>query len=317
MYVPTVAERDRAIDGFRGLAVMLMVPANYLEHVAAVPAWLKHAPDVGLTVIDFVAPLFMFAIGLTMPGALRRRFEREGRQRAIEALLRRNLALIGLGALFSLGETSYGFNPKGVQWGVLQAIGAASLLGAPAMLWLKPLSRAGLALALLALWQVAVERFWLEPVLASPHGGLHGVLSWTALLLLASAVGDVLHRPPVVLGAGLVSVFAGVGLAFVVPLSKHRVSAPYVLITLGAAVLLFVAVRALRLSRDALMTWGRNPLVLYCAHLVLLGAFLVPDAAWWHREAPLWQAALQFLGYAGVLHLLARVLERQKVFVSL
>ena len=107
------------------------------------------------------------------------------------------------------------------------------------------------------------------------------------------------------------------GLAFVVPLSKHRVSAPYVLITLGAAVLLFVAVRALRLSRDALMTWGRNPLVLYCAHLVLLGAFLVPDAAWWHREAPLWQAALQFLGYAGVLHLLARVLERQKVFVSL
>ena len=35
---------------FRGLAIVLMVLANYLARPAVVPGWLKHAPDAGLTV---------------------------------------------------------------------------------------------------------------------------------------------------------------------------------------------------------------------------------------------------------------------------
>lgn len=312
-----VNERDQSIDAFRGLAVMLMVPANYLEHVSAVPAWLKHAPDVGLTVIDFVAPFFIFAIGLTMPGALRRRFAQDSRQKAVEALLRRNFALIGIGALFSLGETSYGFNPKGIQWGTLQAIGAASLVSAPLMLWLKPLPRVFVAVAMLTGYQLALDPLWLEQVLASPQAGLPGVLSWASLLLLASSVGEVLERRSFLAGVGTASVLLGVALAFVVPLSKHRMSAPFVLITLGAATVTFVVIKTLKLTPSALVTWGRNPLVLYCGHLVLLGAFLVPEARWWHAEASLPQAAVQFVFYAGALHWLARALERRKIFVTL
>lgn len=312
-----VSERDQSIDAFRGLAVMMMVPANYLEHVAAVPAWLKHAPDVGLTIIDFVAPFFMFAIGLTMPGSLRRRFAQDGRQKAIEALLRRNLALIGIGALFSLGETSYGFNAKGIQWGTLQAIGAASLVAAPFMLWLAPMPRAIAALVMLTGYQLALDPLWLEQALASPQAGLPGVLSWTSLLLLASSVGEVLHRRSLLGLVGTASVLLGIALAFVVPLSKHRMSAPFVLITLGSAMLVFVAMKVIQLAPAALVTWGRNPLVLYCAHLVLLGVFLVPEARWWHFDASLPQAAVQFVFYAGALHGLAHTLEHRRIFVTL
>jgi len=54
-----------AIDQFCGFAILLMVLADYLVDVNIVPAWLKHAPDIGYTVIDLIAPLFVFAIGLT------------------------------------------------------------------------------------------------------------------------------------------------------------------------------------------------------------------------------------------------------------
>ena len=57
--------RIEAVDQYRGLAIVLMVIANHLADIASVPGWLKHAPDVGLTPIDLIAPFFIFAIGLT------------------------------------------------------------------------------------------------------------------------------------------------------------------------------------------------------------------------------------------------------------
>lgn len=313
-YARQVTQRDESIDAFRGLAIVMMVPANYLEHIAVVPPWLKHAPDVGLTVIDFVAPFFMFAIGLTMPGSLRRRFEKSGGQATVEHVLRRGLALIGLGALFSLGETSYGFNAKGIQWGTLQAIGAASMVVAP-FVFVRPVFRLGAAVVLLVGYQWGLETMWLEQVLASPQAGLPGVLSWSALLMLATVVGDVLPSGKVGVG-GVISLIAGVALSFVIPLSKHRMSIPFVLVTFGAAVIVFLLMRRVR-APAFLLAWGKNPLVMYCAHLVLLGAFLVPEARWWHFEAGVGQAIVQFVAYALVLHLIAIALERRRIFVTL
>lgn len=312
--------RDESIDLFRGLAVALMVPANYLEHVAVVPPWLKHAPDVGLTMVDFVAPFFVFAIGLTLPGSLRRRHASEGTRRATEHLLRRCLALIGLGALFSLGETSYGFNPGGLQWGTLQAIGAASLLASPLVL-LAPGPRFASAIALLGAYQFGLGHGWLARVLASPQAGLPGVLAWSALLAMATVAGELLPTRPRLLGTlGLGALAAGAASAFVTPLSKHRMSTPFVLVAFGAALLVFLAVRALNRRgwrAEGLRAWGGNPLVLYCAHLVLLGAFLVPEARWWHIDASLPQAAVQFVVYAGVLHGLAVSLWRRGMVITL
>ncbi|MER2564745.1 MAG: hypothetical protein ABTQ32_28730 [Myxococcaceae bacterium] len=93
-------------------------------------------------------------------------------------------------------------------------------------------------------------------------------------------------------------------------------SIPFVLVTFGAAVIVFLGLRRVR-APAFLLAWGRNPLVMYCAHLVLLGAFLVPKARWWHFEASVGQAIVQFAAYALVLHLIARTLDRRKIFVTL
>ncbi|HMN59437.1 MAG TPA: DUF5009 domain-containing protein [Anaerolinea sp.] len=73
-----IRPRIPSIDQFRGFAILLMVLANYLAGVAWIPAWLKHAPDIGLTVIDLIAPFFIFSIGLTYALAIRRRAAQNG-----------------------------------------------------------------------------------------------------------------------------------------------------------------------------------------------------------------------------------------------
>ena len=133
--------RDESIDAFRGLAILLMVLANFLGDVAAAPAWMKHSPDVGLTVIDLIAPFFVFAIGLTYGPSLRRRAASQGAGRAAGHAVGRSLAFIGIGAIVSAGETALHMNPTGVNWGVLQAIGAAGLVTLP-LLFLPALWRA-------------------------------------------------------------------------------------------------------------------------------------------------------------------------------
>jgi predicted acyltransferase len=50
-------QRLESIDEFRGFSILLMVLADYLAGPHVVPAWLKHAPDIGFTVIDIIALL--------------------------------------------------------------------------------------------------------------------------------------------------------------------------------------------------------------------------------------------------------------------
>ena len=52
--------RASSLDQFRGFAILTMVLANYMGAVIIIPAWLKHAPDIGLTVIDFNCPVLHF-----------------------------------------------------------------------------------------------------------------------------------------------------------------------------------------------------------------------------------------------------------------
>ena len=121
-------DRNAAIDQFRGFAILLMILADYLNNISSIPVWLKHAPDVGYTVIDLVAPLFIFAIGLTFGMSFRRRFERQGAWRTYNHFFSRNLALIGLGFLITLGGVLSKNYPPTANWGLLQALGAAGLI---------------------------------------------------------------------------------------------------------------------------------------------------------------------------------------------
>jgi|WetSurMetagenome_2_1015567.scaffolds.fasta_scaffold39820_5 predicted acyltransferase len=318
----TARARLPAVDRFRGLAIMMMIVANFLEYVRWIPPWLKHAPDIGLTVVDLVMPFFVFAMGLTFGASVRRRLGREGGLKTGEHVVTRAMALIGIGTLFTLGEIGYGFNPHASVWGVLQALGASILLCYPA-LFLPTWGRLAAALAVMGAYQWALDAYWLDRVLASQVAGLRGAISWAALLMLSTVFADLAleKRWKRYVGLAALSLAAGLALASLFPISKHRMSCTFDLTVCGIAALAFAAFEALAERRSPLFSvleiWGRNPLVLYVLHLLLLSVFLLPSAPWWHADAALWLLLLELAALGGVLHLVAWSLDRKRVTISL
>jgi predicted acyltransferase len=317
-------QRLESIDEFRGFSILLMVLADYLAGPHVIPAWLKHAPDIGFTVIDIIAPMFIAAIGLTFGASFRARLARDGRRRMIEHFLFRNLALIGIGALFTVLGNVWGLTADRSDWGVLQAIGFAGLIAllfiaVPARLrWL-------VGLLLLVAYQFQLNSLWLATVLSSTHGGLEGALSWAAMLVMATALGDLFHDVPKgrrwfpAVSAGVLVL--GLLLAFIVPVSKNRVSASYVLIALGASDLIFWCFHVFdeRFGRSIpiLREWGRNSLLLYVIHGVLLGIFVAPRIPSWYELAPVWLVVLQSLFMVGTLSWVGWVLDRRHFHIAL
>ena len=184
--------RIPSIDLFRGFAILAMVPANYMVGISIIPAWLKHAPDVGLTIIDLIAPFFFFAIGLTYGLSFHRRIERDGSLNTYTYFLTRYLAILGLGAIISASETAVGQNPSGIDWGVLQAIGIAGLVTL-LVIRLPTIQRWLIGAGILVVYQIILDHFLLDLTLRSPHGGLFGSLNWSALLILSTALADMFH----------------------------------------------------------------------------------------------------------------------------
>jgi predicted acyltransferase len=316
-------ERIGAIDRFRGFAILSMVLANFMGGVQVIPAWLKHAPDIGLTVIDLIAPFFIFAIGLTFGPSFRRRMQRDGAARTYGHFAVRNLALLGIGAILSAGETALGVNTNGVDWGVLQAIGAAGLLTL-AVIRLPAAWRAVIGATLLLVYQFALERGMLAGVLASPHGGLFGALSWAAMLVLATCLADMYHesgRSKWFFWTAVLVCAGGAALALLSPVSKNRVSATYVMVSLGASGMLFWSFHVLEgklpFRSGLLDAWGRNPLALYLAHFLLLGLVYLPDQPGLYAQAPLWLAILEMVLLVLALSGLAIWLKKKRIVLSL
>ncbi|WP_448811833.1 heparan-alpha-glucosaminide N-acetyltransferase domain-containing protein [Agromyces bauzanensis] len=310
--------RNLAIDRYRGSLVILMVGGDYLSGVQVVPAFLKHAPDIGFTIADAVAPAFVFVIGLNYSPSFARRMRR-GLTHAYVHVMLRYLALIGIGAIIAGGTTIATGAPT--DWGVLQALGGAGLI-CLAFIRLPTWARFIAGLLMLAGYQLVLDTSMLPFVLTSVQGGLFGVVSWAALLVLSTAVADVWRlgvRPYAICCAALA--VAAVIAAMIVPVSKHRVSLSYVLISLAIAAVVFLAVdvaaRAVANRAGFLCWWGENPLVLYLLHLVVLAIVVVPDVAWWYVEAPIWLAALQLAGILGVLSLAAWWMHRLRVAIRL
>lgn len=208
----------------------------------------------------------------------------------------------------------------GVPWGVLEAIGVASLATAPLILapaW----TRAAAGLALLAGYQALLDGFWLDQVTHAVHNGPLGSLAWAGLMLLGTAVADVWRSAPpgrrtaLLLGVGAAAAASAVGLSPWFPIAKTRASASYMLLSLGLSLGLIALAQAALGARPGALGWlqrvGRHPLPLYLAHLVLLAPLtLAPDPAW-YAAAPPWLTLAQAMVAAAALIGLAALLERR------
>ena len=301
-----------------------MVLANFMTGIHTVPPWLKHAPDIGLTVIDFIAPFFIFAIGLTYRPAFERRLERDGALKAYSQFITRYFAILGMGAIINSAGTAMGLTPGAIEWGVLQSIGMAGLI---TLLFIRLPStwRWGIGFGLLAIYQWILDRYLLELTLRSPHGGLFGSLAWGAMLILSTALADLFHDKgrgsKVFPWASFGMLILGIALGFLFPISKHRVSSSYVLITLGASALLFFFIDYLvehwGFKSRIFEVWGRNPLVLYFLHYVLIGLVFFPGLPYLYAEAPTWIVVIESVALIGGITIVAFWLDRRNLVIHI
>ena len=311
--------RIDAIDQFRGFAILLMVIFNYLSGIETVPVWLKHVPDIGMNFPDLGTPVFVFAIGLTYGLSYHRRRERDGLKAALGHFTRRYLSFIGLGAIITAGQSVLGFKTDLLDWGVLQSIGLAGLLTL-GVISTPTWTRLGVGLGVLALYQLILDRFWLNLVLGSQHGGLPGSLSWAAILILSTVLADIFldqsHRKSFP-WFSLVFLLGGFMLTILVPVSKNRLSASYDLITLGFSGLAFAIFYLTNFQLAFFSAWGKNPLLLYLLSFLVTGLFVLPDVPWWYVNAPLGLIGLQCMILVLVLSAVAVYLEKKEIIFSM
>jgi len=268
-------ERWAALDDLRGLAVLVMIPINVAADFTRIPAWFKHAPANGLTLADFVVPVFLFSLGLSASFSFTRRLSERGLARTMfHALYRYAL-------LFAFGTVGILFVDHGASWEVLQMLGATGLFSF-FFLFIPPRPRLAAAALLLAAAEV-MRPLGLATLMAgwydSGLGGPWGTFSLSFIVIVASALGELLQtataRRRIRLATVAAGIMAAAGLLALLytPFSKHALSLSYVLFTTGVAsgllALLVAATEIGKITLPVIGPIGRNPLVLYMLHAVL------------------------------------------------
>lgn len=124
MNAPPARTRDSALDALRGIAIIGMVLANLQGSDRDAFPWIAHATWNGLTVADLVFPMFLLAVGLSLPLA------QDGRTPRVDIgrIVRRSILLwlIGFGISMIVHPSVYREDMRFT--GVLQRIGIVYLV---------------------------------------------------------------------------------------------------------------------------------------------------------------------------------------------
>ena len=296
-----------------------MVPVNIAAVFISIPAWFKHAPADGLTLPDFVVPVFLFSLGLSSSFSFKARTRDRG-------LGRTSLhALIRSAVLFAFGSIGVLLVDHTTRWEILQMLGATGLFSFFFLL-LPPWPRLGAAALLLAAVEIlrplglgGLMSAWYDTGIAGPWG----TFSLSFLAITASSLGELVRGASSESRLARAALFAGAlcagGLAALpfFPFNKHLVSLSYILFTAGVSsallALLVLAREKLGLKLPVVGSMGRNALVLYMLHavigvgtLALLGDDISAGLAW----------GVSFL-VLGACVVVAAVLDRKKLYLKL
>lgn len=102
--------RNTAIDVFRGLVMLLMVFVNDFWTVHEVPHWLEHFGtfEDGLGLSDIVFPMFLFAMGMSIPYAVESRFAKGySGESTLGHIISRTFALLIMGVFIVNSEGGF------------------------------------------------------------------------------------------------------------------------------------------------------------------------------------------------------------------
>ncbi|MDR0961702.1 MAG: DUF5009 domain-containing protein [Mediterranea sp.] len=101
------SKRNAAIDLLRALTMFTMIFVNDFWKIHDVPHWLEHArwDEDFMGLADVVFPCFLFAVGMSIPYAIERRYAKGlSGESTIKHILSRSFALIVMGAFISNSE---------------------------------------------------------------------------------------------------------------------------------------------------------------------------------------------------------------------
>jgi predicted acyltransferase len=299
--------RDLSLDSFRGLDVLLMILVNVQGNDDAAFSFIKHVEWTGVTLADFVFPVFLLIVGLSAPLA----FDRPGAIFSWGGILRRTalLFLIGVGLSYAIKPT---LDPDMIRWtGVLQRIAIVYLVCVVVIF-----IRQGIGLiALLSVMLLALHSYMLLRV-GTPSGGPAsmepgmGISGWLDQNFIPGRVlrktwepEGILSTLPAIVNA-LIGVAVmrwiqargmgnpllgsiGVGLIIVgllltpwLPLNKNLWTASFALVTSGAGLAIWAILRALWpvIGANRVTKWtvslGQAALTLYVVHTLLIAVIV-------------------------------------------
>lgn len=126
-------QRNPAIDILRALTMLLMIFVNDFWTVKGVPHWMQHAKTnedfLGLS--DVVFPLFLFAVGMSIPYAIERRYSKGFSELStVSHILTRTFALLIMGVFIVNLES--GLSPDIV---MSRPVFGVLMVGAFFMIW--------------------------------------------------------------------------------------------------------------------------------------------------------------------------------------
>jgi predicted acyltransferase len=322
-------QRDLSLDSFRGLDVLLMILVNVQGSDDAAFLFMKHVEWHGVTLADFVFPVFLLIVGLSAPLAL----ERTGVTFSWSGILRRAflLFMIGVGLSYAIRPT---LDPDMIRWtGVLQRIAIVYLVCAVVIFIRKGIGLAVvLSVAMLALHSYLLLR------VGSPDGGPasmepgKGISGWLDQHFIPGRVlrktwepEGVLSTMPAVVnaligiavmrwqqargmgnlqlgGLGTLLVIAGLVVTPWLPLNKNLWTAGFTLVTSGCGLIVWALLRAMWpvIGGNVVARWtvslGQAALTLYVVHTLLIAVIVrkLPSGA------TLWETTWAALASTGI-----------------
>ena len=110
MNTDLLGRRNGAIDMLRGMTMFLMVAVNEFWTVHNVPHWLCHTEtfEDGMGLSDIVFPMFLFAMGMSIPYAIERRYSKGlSGESTLGHIISRSFALLVMGVFTVNGGSNF------------------------------------------------------------------------------------------------------------------------------------------------------------------------------------------------------------------
>jgi len=289
--------RIESLDQLRGFAILSMVLVNVLGYYPIMPETFRHNLEDGFRFADFVAPLFVFLVGIGFRISFLKNQNSHGKWHAIKKSVHR------FTILFIVSVFVYHFSLNRMFWDALTEIAIAGIFAIPVIGSAKQWPRILIAFAFLGLFPTArILGLQFEPFV------------WVFPLLIGSLVADWIDdRKKMILRTliwGICLSLAGALIAIVVP---NAIFITYIGCSFLITFCFYYIADVWKKPFPHLSTLGKNAIVVYILHYLIrndLRSYIHSDAGY---ALALASFVIVYIG----CYATAKYLERRNYFITI